>query len=977
MLGIFARSPQRPRFHQHTERVRSVSETPNMVQLSASPDPDMFPSPSRHSGEVGDKHGSPKSDSSPRSLTSLQLALSASTTAYPGYETYIEDGLICLKHKIRNIEKKKLKLEEYRRRLKNGEKLNQDQLDAVKKYEEVVHNLAFAKELHKTLSSLTQDLLKAQRKAVKREQVARMEAERKRLCTVLQMQYVLQNLQNEHVRKDVLNSASRPLLISAKELEGLRDLGALLNRKTDGHSSLEDQMMWGAVVYWELLEGKEKPVIGHTYKHMKEWLAKLIDCGYFDKVVAPKDQKESENHVRPGGLAALVKFRTNEVPTRVFLNRHYIPDEGLSDGSLDKTSPSLNWKEDFLARKEQEPPDSWEMEFNDVPPSSKTTALQKPSRGAAGFILKDQSSVKKPNNEPKPKAQRRPKAGQDVKSASRTEARVEVFNSPSPLPKDPILRKQELEDLMGQISGSFSFMQESLLDGEAPQTHVHPRICCPSPVPSPPLAQRESNDGPDDHSPKTMHSTPLLSKHLAKEGNTSLTNGSKSLDNWDLDVHSVEEVEEKAQLSSREGFESPPLFRRRSSIPITPEEKLPPETPVPQPEQQQQQPPRDVVTPPATESVQAFSTPPNHQAHRITAPSAPYQTMHPVFKVSVPTPLGSGSYLKPDGTLLSGSNCVRYATASTQTPPELNPPEAENLQPDELIQSECMVVSGGQMYTMGRSGQPYHVRGSVRGMGRAGRGLAHYVRSPSGHRGGFDGYRTSPRSAGGFVPVSHSMRDMTSTPINARETGYHSNYKHGGPGGQRTNSSAGWSDSSQVSSPDREGAYMVDLVDSGHGDSLSVDMPVTPQGTHTLMPLHVYPISQQIRVAFSAARTFNFAPGTLDQPIAFDLLHSNVGEMFDMPSGRFTCPVSGTYVFIFHILKLAVNVPLYINLMRNEEVVVSGYANDGAPDHETASNHAVLQLYQGDQLWLRLHRGAIYGSSWKYSTFSGFLLYQD
>lgn len=79
-----------------------------MVQLSASPDADMSRSPSRRSGEVGEKLGSPKSDSSPRSLTSLQLALSASTTAYPGYETYIEDGLICLKHKIRNIEKKKV-----------------------------------------------------------------------------------------------------------------------------------------------------------------------------------------------------------------------------------------------------------------------------------------------------------------------------------------------------------------------------------------------------------------------------------------------------------------------------------------------------------------------------------------------------------------------------------------------------------------------------------------------------------------------------------------------------------------------------------------------------------------------------------------------------------------------------------------------------------------------------------------------------
>lgn len=36
---------------------------------------------------------------------------------------------------------------------------------------------------------------------------------------------------------------------------------------------------------------------------------------------------------------------------------------------------------------------------------------------------------------------------------------VEVFNSQSSLPKDPILRKQQLEDLMTKIRGSFSFMQ--------------------------------------------------------------------------------------------------------------------------------------------------------------------------------------------------------------------------------------------------------------------------------------------------------------------------------------------------------------------------------------------------------------------------------------------------------------------------------------------------------------------------------------
>lgn len=193
-------------------------------------------------------------------------------------------------------------------------------------------------------------------------------------------------------------------------------------------------------------------------------------------------------------------------------------------------------------------------------------------------------------------------------------------------------------------------------------------------------------------------------------------------------------------------------------------------------------------------------------------------------------------------------------------------------------------------------------------------------------------------------------------------------------------SSATLSDLSPVNSPDRQGAFTV--VDSGHEESLSFstsEVPLTPHNhQHTaLLPLHFYPLSQSLRVAFTASRTANFAPSNLDQPIVFDQLHSNLGDMYDSHIGRFTSPVNGTYVFIFNILKLAINVPLYINLMRNEEVIVSAYANDSAPDHETACNHAILPLFQGDQVWLRLHRGAIYGSTWKYSTFSGFLLYQD
>lgn len=79
-----------------------------MVQLSPSRTIETL-TPSELTVEKEDGQGSPKSES-PRVLTALQFTLSPTLTTYYGYEKYIEDGLICLKHKIRNIEKKKVPL---------------------------------------------------------------------------------------------------------------------------------------------------------------------------------------------------------------------------------------------------------------------------------------------------------------------------------------------------------------------------------------------------------------------------------------------------------------------------------------------------------------------------------------------------------------------------------------------------------------------------------------------------------------------------------------------------------------------------------------------------------------------------------------------------------------------------------------------------------------------------------------------------
>ncbi|KAK5848766.1 hypothetical protein PBY51_008459 [Eleginops maclovinus] len=790
-----------------------------MVQLS--PSSNLNVTPPEHSEDTEERMGDlvvadGQKVGSSLGLSTQQLGM-VSSTAYHGYDLYIEDGLICLKHKLRNLEKKKLKLEDYKRRLTWGEELNHDQMAAAEKYEEVLHNLAFAQELHKTLEELTQNLLRAQRKAVRKEKVAKEETERRNLTSVLQVQHLLHIMQLEHIRTDLLAGHNKPPPITAQKLQSMSQLATLLGVKRDHTLSLEEQMERAALAHLDLLEGNEKPVAGSTFKLFKEELAELLNCKYFTRLPS-RPNNPPEELLRADSHSPIATTNSNEVSKE-------------------------NWKGGFHTR-EQEPPDCWDLDSS-AGPCSPRAAVQMPWRGAATFIPKGLVTTKKQSAGCKQRKERA-KGMQSANSAVQIDMPVEVFNSSYALPKDPFLRKQHLEDLVTKIHGSFSFMQDSLLEGEISPINGHHKLNRRSSQSSSPLGHVDGGS-PGDVLPKSMHSTPLPTRLI--ERRASWTKGDECLETCALELPSEDLPHELLQLAERKKFPSPPMYRREATIPVSLKEKSGPYTPV----------------------------------------SKKHSSCNRVESCTVPLPKGKTFSTPP--------------TRRTLTSVSVHP------------------------------------------------------------------------VGGSYIPQNH-LRDCGPVFYAARDAGYHHGYRRGGG---RHNLSAAWSDSSQVSTPDRERAFTI--VDSGHGDSLSLstmEVPLSPHGDRqALLPMQLYPLSQPMRVAFNASRTANFVPGNLDQPIVFDQLHSNLGEMFDTRTGRFTSPVNGTYVFLFHILKLAINVPLYINLMNNEEVMVSAYANDGAPDHETASNHAILPLFQGDQVWLRLHRGAIYGSTWKYSTFSGFLLYQD
>ncbi|XP_048404890.2 caprin-2 isoform X10 [Stegostoma tigrinum] len=908
-------------------------------------------------------------------------ALAAANSQYQAYETYLENGMICLKHKIRNIEKRKAKLDDYKERLKS-EELNQDQLDAVAKYEEVIHNLEFAKELQKTFVALNQE-----------------------------------------------------------EISLLRDFCKLVCPERNERMSLEDQIELVSNQMWDLLEGTDKIVAGSTYKHLKETISRLLNCAYFDSIPVPhngllddvEDDKIKEVQVTSKALSGkdsesdLHFLCSSDMQPREFLNRQYL---NKTDCAVKQPEKPRNWENEYVSRKQEDVPSKWDTDY-----ISRKHEESPPAKWDDEYVDKQESSLKKRDVEyinnrkleeqPKkwdeqyaevqetkrwesPSVQRESAEPKRILPEPKEVSKVvqqaaAEFCSTSSLPKDPELRRQKLQDLMSQIQGTCHFIQDSMLDSDSSS---------PSAIGSQKATISLSAAVPKQQKNETIPSPPKPASELTVHSSVGGSSGSddqSSLSGSTNDLSGQTPQNSAARNSESEAY-IPPSQIYQTSTPVTEsltQKSLETSQVTTLPNNQTTVYDAIMVTPQGLGRQTPVSNSP------VSMKTTPFQAMQTVFNVNAPLPPRSEQEVKSDAPYSPAFN-QSLITASTQTPPQpvsvqsSHAVEQNALTQDSLTEEPTSVANGTPVFLphsqpsnpLPRPNQPYFgSRGAVRGAARSGRGIANAYRgSSNGYKGvqiGFDGYRGIPIPGNGTYGPFPS-REYPGMPYTPRESGYQQNYKRGtgvGPRGTMraaewkifqplagpNYSTAGWSDSPQMSSPEQDSEHFNNSGDSGQGDSRSitpVDVPGTSQAA-TLLPVHVYPLPQQMRVAFSTARTSNFTPGSLDQPIIFDLLLNNLGETFDFQLGRFTCPVNGTYVFIFHMLKLAVNVPLYVNLMKNDEVLCSAYANDGAPDHETASNHAVLQLFQGDQIWLRLHRGAIYGSSWKYSTFSGYLLYQD
>uniref|UniRef100_A0A4W6D1E7 Cell cycle associated protein 1a n=1 Tax=Lates calcarifer TaxID=8187 RepID=A0A4W6D1E7_LATCA len=365
--------------------------------------------------------------------------------------------------KVRNMEKKKSKLDDYQAKKNKGERLNQDQLEALSKYQEITNNLEFARELQKSFLALGQEVQKAVKKSARREQLQREEMEQRRLKTVLELQFLLDQLGDDSVRQDLKrpDASGSPLLTDA-DLTSLDEFYKLVGPDRNYDVRCEE----ASLHLWELLEGRDKPVAGTTYKSLKDILDKVLLSGYFDRaqthqngtceqeeeqeeqtVVA--ESKAGEQPSEPEGTATEKYTEPIKVETTEFVNRQFIPETTYSSTDKDQV-------------------EEWTVEAQMV------NSLQH-----------------------QPPAQLAP------------EPAVTVNHVTPPPSTDPVVRKQAVQDLMAQMQGTYNFMQDSMLefDGQA----LDPAIVSAQPMKPVQTVDLQQMGCPSTHSESRLPQTSVVS----------------------------------------------------------------------------------------------------------------------------------------------------------------------------------------------------------------------------------------------------------------------------------------------------------------------------------------------------------------------------------------------------------------------------------------------------------------------------------
>jgi len=212
-------------------------------------------------------------------------------------------NMVCvLDKKLRNLEKRKLKLVETKKKADDGSTvLNEDQKKALESLSLVDNSLITVKEIHKTLGGVEQEYVKLARKDQKRvklEQTQHLEQKsQESVLRTIQIQAILGEL-SEEVRPDFINAQNGACALTEEELSNLDSFYELINVSSDSKkTNFSSRVAEVAMHIFNVIDSKEKVAFEEvTYKEINDILTRIQDCGYFDKAdeVVEEEAVEAE-----------------------------------------------------------------------------------------------------------------------------------------------------------------------------------------------------------------------------------------------------------------------------------------------------------------------------------------------------------------------------------------------------------------------------------------------------------------------------------------------------------------------------------------------------------------------------------------------------------------------------------------------------------------------------------------------------------
>ncbi|KAL3892082.1 hypothetical protein ACJMK2_004319 [Sinanodonta woodiana] len=178
------------------------------------------------------------------------------------------------------------------------------------------------------------------------------------------------------------------------------------------------------------------------------------------------------------------------------------------------------------------------------------------------------------------------------------------------------------------------------------------------------------------------------------------------------------------------------------------------------------------------------------------------------------------------------------------------------------------------------------------------------------------------------------------------------------------------------------GGQKMNINPGGTEGNINVDHYTGNMNLHgenlLLHPLHTRQ-TQDKRVAFYTTLSTTMSNLGEHQPILFDIVITNIGAAYHPHTGIFTAPVDGVYVF--HVC--AMSEPRkwqFFELVKDGNFIQSILPDaSNIHSHQTDSHTVVLQLSQGNEVWIRtgptgpMYSNEIHGNG--LSSFAGWLLY--